>query len=35
MRLKAAAKVNLSLDVTGKLENGYHLIESFFQTVGL
>ncbi|MBQ7008442.1 MAG: 4-(cytidine 5'-diphospho)-2-C-methyl-D-erythritol kinase [Ruminococcus sp.] len=35
MKLKSAAKINLSLDVTGKLENGYHTIESFFQTVGI
>lgn len=33
--VKAAAKVNLALDVTGRLENGYHSIESVFQTVGL
>lgn len=35
MRVKAAAKVNLALDVVGKLPNGYHEIESVFQTVGL
>jgi len=35
MRVKAAAKVNLALDVTGKLPNGYHEIESVFQTVGV
>lgn len=35
MRVKAAAKVNLALDVTGKLTNGYHTIKSVFQTVGL
>lgn len=35
MRVKTAAKVNLALDVTGKLPNGYHTIESVFQTVGL
>lgn len=35
MRVKAAAKINLALDVTGKLPNGYHTIESVFQTVGL
>ena len=33
--VKAAAKVNLCLDVTGVLPNGYHSIESVFQTVGL
>ena len=35
MRVKTAAKVNLALDVTGKLPNGYHAIESVFQTVGI
>ncbi|MBO4524385.1 MAG: 4-(cytidine 5'-diphospho)-2-C-methyl-D-erythritol kinase [Ruminococcus sp.] len=35
MRVKTAAKINLTLDVTGKLPNGYHTIESVFQTVGL
>ena len=35
MRVKAAAKINLALDVIGKLPNGYHSLESVFQTVGL
>ena len=35
MRIKTAAKVNLALDVTAKLPNGYHTIESVFQTVGI
>lgn len=35
MKIKTAAKINLALDVTGRLDNGYHLIESVFQTVGL
>ncbi len=35
MKVRTAAKVNLALDVTGKLANGYHTIESVFQTVGL
>lgn len=35
MKIKAAAKINLALDVTGKLPNGYHTIESVFQTVGI
>ena len=35
MKVKAAAKINLALDVTGKLKNGYHTIESVFQTVSL
>jgi len=35
MKIKNAAKVNLVLDVTGRLPNGYHSIESIFQTIGL
>ena len=35
MKILTAAKINLSLDVTGRLDNGYHLIESVFQTVGI
>ncbi len=35
MKVKTSAKINLALDVTGRLENGYHTIESVFQTVGL
>ncbi len=35
MKVKAAAKINLALDVTGRLNHGYHSIESVFQTVGL
>lgn len=35
MKVKTAAKINLALDVTGKLPNGYHNIESVFQTVGI
>ena len=35
MKVLTSAKINLSLDVTGRLDNGYHLIESVFQTVGL
>lgn len=35
IKLKTAAKINLALDVTGRLENGYHTIVSVFQTVGL
>ena len=30
---KAAAKINLSLDVTGKRPDGYHTLESIFQSV--
>ncbi len=35
MRLKANAKINLTLDVLGKREDGYHLIDSVFQSVSL
>lgn len=35
MRIKTAAKINLALEVIGRLDNGYHLIESVFQTVGM
>ncbi len=35
IKLKARAKINLTLDVTGKREDGYHLIRSIMQTVGL
>lgn len=33
--LKTPAKINLSLDITGKLPNGYHTMRSVFQTVGI
>lgn len=33
--LFAPAKINLSLDVTGKLENGYHTLEMIMQTISL
>lgn len=35
LRLKARAKINLTLDVTGKREDGYHLLETIMQTVAL
>jgi 4-(cytidine 5'-diphospho)-2-C-methyl-D-erythritol kinase len=35
MKVKTAAKINLALDVSGRLENGYHTIKSVFQTVGI
>ena len=35
MKVKAAAKINLALDVVGVLTNGYHAIKSVFQTVGI
>ena len=33
MTLRAAAKINLSLDVTGRREDGYHTLSSIFQGV--
>ncbi len=33
--LKAPAKINLFLDVTGVRDDGYHLIESVFQTISI
>ncbi|MBO4877412.1 MAG: 4-(cytidine 5'-diphospho)-2-C-methyl-D-erythritol kinase [Ruminococcus sp.] len=35
LRVRTSAKINLTLDVTGILDNGYHAIESVFQTVGI
>ena len=35
MKIRTAAKINLALDVTGRLPDGYHIIESVFQSVGL
>lgn len=35
MKLKAYAKINLILDITGVLENGYHSIYSVMQSVSL
>ncbi len=35
MKLRCAAKINLSLDVTGRRPDGYHDLESIFQTVGV
>lgn len=35
MLLKAHAKINLSLDITGKREDGYHLLEMVMQTLDL
>ncbi len=32
---KAYAKINLSLDVIGRLENGYHLVDMVMQTVDI
>lgn len=35
IKLKAYAKINLTLDITGKKSDGYHTIESVMQTVSL
>lgn len=35
IRLKARAKINLTLDVTGKREDGYHLLKTIMQTLAL
>lgn len=35
MRIKAYAKVNLSLDIVGKREDGYHLLEMIMQAIDL
>lgn len=35
IRLKARAKINLTLDVTGKLPNGYHTVCMIMQTLSL
>lgn len=35
MKLRANAKINLTLDVVGKRADGYHLIDSVFQSVSL
>ena len=34
IRLKARAKINLSLDVLGKREDGYHDVRMVMQTIG-
>lgn len=34
-KLRAYAKINLALDVVGRLENGYHLVKMIMQTVGI
>ncbi len=35
IKIKASAKINLTLDITGKRDDGYHLIESIFQSIGI
>ena len=34
-RIKAPAKINLSLDITGKRDDGYHLMKTVMQSVSL
>lgn len=35
LSISAPAKINLSLDITGKLENGYHTLKMVLQTISL
>ena len=35
IQVKARAKINLSLDITGKRDDGYHEISTIMQTVSL
>lgn len=35
MKIKAHSKVNLTLDITGKKENGYHLLKTIMQSLEL
>ena len=35
IKLKGRAKVNLSIDVLGKRQDGYHLVEMIMQTIDL
>lgn len=35
MKIKAYAKVNISLDIVGKREDGYHILEMIMQTIDL
>ena len=35
MKLRAYAKLNLTLDITGRRADGYHLIDSVMQSVSL
>ncbi|MFA5829772.1 MAG: 4-(cytidine 5'-diphospho)-2-C-methyl-D-erythritol kinase [Candidatus Gracilibacteria bacterium] len=35
LKIKASAKINLTLDVLGKVENGYHQISTIFQEINL
>ena len=35
IQLKSRAKINLSIDVLGKREDGYHIVEMIMQTIDL
>lgn len=35
LHMKAYAKINLGLDVTGRLPNGYHQVKMIMQTIGI
>ena len=35
IKILAPAKINLTLDITGKLSNGYHTVDMVMQSVGL
>ena len=35
MKVKAYGKINLTLDILGKREDGYHLLDTVMQTVVL
>ena len=35
IKVLAPAKINLTLDITGKLPNGYHTVDMVMQSVGL
>ena len=35
IELKSRAKINLSIDVLGKRQDGYHLVEMIMQTLVL
>ena len=35
MRLEARAKINLGLDICGRLDNGYHIVKMIMQTVDI
>ena len=35
LTVKTPAKINLTLDVTGKLENGYHTLSMIMQSIDI